>query len=123
MLSRMTKQTRERWEARIREWRESGKSAEDFAADKDYEASSLRWAVSRLGSEEKAREATATEVQSRPRGTSIATPRFAPVHVRRTAATSAEMVVEVGGAQIRVARGMDMALLGDVVHALRGGNR
>lgn len=123
MLSCMTKQTREQWEARIREWLESGKSAEEFAANKDYKASSLRWAVSRLGSEKVERSAMATAVHSRPGETSIAMPRFAPVHVTRPVATSAEMVVEVGGAQIRVTRGADMALLRDVVRALQGGER
>jgi hypothetical protein len=32
--------------------------------------------------------------------------------------TDAEMIVEVGPARIRVARGVDVALLGDVVRAL-----
>jgi hypothetical protein len=35
----------------------------------------------------------------------------------------AEMTVEVGGARIRVTRGVDMGLLGDVVRALQGGSR
>jgi hypothetical protein len=49
---------------------------------------------------------------------------FAPVRVRRSAVPPlGEMVVEVGGARIRVFRGADMTLLGEVVRALQGGGR
>ncbi len=129
----MTKHTREKWAARAREWRESGKSAEDFVADKDYEASSLRWAVSQLGAEKvrpSAPNAAAEAPVGRPRSAGqrtssakAAAPRFAPVRVKRSPAAAAEMVVEVGGARIRVARGADMALLSEVVRALQGGAR
>jgi hypothetical protein len=34
-----------------------------------------------------------------------------------------DVVVEVGGARIRVGRGADLALVGDVVRALQGGVR
>jgi hypothetical protein len=44
----MTKHTRDKWAERIREWKESGRSAADFTADKDFEPSSLRWAMSQL---------------------------------------------------------------------------
>ena len=124
----MTKHTREKWAARIRDWRESGKSADDFVADKDYEAASLRWAASQLGESTalaEPKQATAA-TRRRPRASApkVPAPRFAPVRVRRSAPSAVgEMVVEVGGARIRVARGADMTLLGQVVRALQGVGR
>lgn len=126
----MTKHTRDKWAARIREWRESGKSIEDFVADKDYAASTLRWAISQLGVENDTPAAPkpppAPAVKRPTRRISpaqAAVPRFAPVRVRRRAVPDAEMVVEVGGARIRVSRGADLILLGDVVRALQAGGR
>lgn len=120
-----TKHTREKWADRVRAWRESGLSAEAFAEGKDYAASGLRWAASRL------REEAATK-QSSGRGrrmgrpaaakTSVA-PRFLPVRVRRSPAVESDVVIEVGGARIRVGRGADLALVGDVVRALQGAGR
>lgn len=128
----MTKHTREKWAARVREWRASGKSAEDFVADKDYEVSSLRWAASQVGAET-TRPVTQADAPtalvrrrvrpSRASAPKAPAPRFAPVRVRRTPAPAAELVVEVGGARIRVARGADVKLLGEVVRALQGGGR
>ena len=126
----MTKHTREKWTARIRDWRASGKSAEDFAADKDYEPASLRWAASQVGelaepAAPKQAPPAAAATRHRPRASApkVPAPRFAPVRVRRPVAPVGEMVVEVGGARIRVFRGADMTLLGEVVRALQGGSR
>lgn len=125
----MTKHTREKWAGRIRDWRASGKSAEDFVADKDYEAASLRWAASQLGESashaEPKQAAAATRRRARVASAPKAlAPRFAPVRVRRpTAPPVGEMVIEVGGARIRVARGADMTLLGQVVRAVQGVGR
>jgi len=125
----MTKHTREKWTARIRDWRASGKSAEDFAADKDYEAASLRWAASQVGALTEAavpKQAPAAATRRRPQTSApkAQAPRFVPVRVRRSAVPPlGEMVVEVGGARIRVPRGADMTLLGEVVRALQGGGR
>lgn len=132
MLTRMTKPTREKWKARLKEWRASGKSAEAFVADKDFEASSLRWAASQLG-EDAASPAIPPATSRAPAplkepadlsspGKARA-PRFAPVRVTRREAPVGEMVIEVGVARIRVARGTDLTLLGDVVRALGGGGR
>lgn len=128
----MTKHTREKWAARVREWRASGKSAEDFVADKDYEVSSLRWAASQVGAET-ARPGTPKKAPtapvrrrlrpSRASAPKAPAPRFAPVRVRRTPAPAAELVVEVAGVRIRVTRGTDITLLGDVVRALQGSAR
>lgn len=113
----MTKRTREQWAERVRQWRASGKSAEDFTADKDYAASSLRWAATQVEAE---------AAPTRPARTSSASPARAPrfVQVRtrqsKAAVAEAEVVVEIGGAKIRVTRGADVALVGDVVRALQG---
>jgi hypothetical protein len=46
-----------------------------------------------------------------------------PVRMRATAATTTEMVVEIGAVRVRVSRGFDASLLGDVVRALGGAGR
>jgi len=128
----MTEHTRTKWVERMREWRESGLSAEDFTAGKDYAAATLRWAVSQVGTETAARPAPepATRKTARRRRAAEKSapavpiaPRFVPVRVRRAEPVGADVVVEVGGARIRVTRGVDVALLGDVVRALQGGER
>lgn len=123
----MTKQTREKWAERIREWRASGLSAEEFTAGKDYEASSLRWAVSQLQDRPKPSPSTTGSVAKVPRrrpaekpsATPIPAPPFLPVRMRPSA-MPADVVVEVGVARIRVSRGADLTLVGDVVRALQG---
>jgi hypothetical protein len=130
----MTEHTRAKWVIRIREWRESGLSVEDFTAGKDYAAASLRWAVSQVVAENAAgptpAPASAPPKALRGRraakGSAVPTPlapRFVPVRMRRVEPIGAEVVVEVGGARIRVTRGVDVSLLGEVVRALQGGVR
>ena len=130
----MTKHTRAKWAERIGEWRTSGLSAEDFAAGKDYEPASLRWAASQLQPERLPRASSASrsvpKERRRRRGAELSptppseAPRFLPVRLRhRPEPALAEMIVEVGDARIRVSRGVDVALLGDVVRALQGVGR
>jgi len=128
-LSRMTKRTRAIWAKRIEEWRASGQQADEFAAGKGYEASTLRWAASRLRHEEAGptpivvprapakRRRTAQPVAPPP--SPAPPPRFLPVRMRAAAElVSGGVVVEVGSARIRVARGFDASLLGEVVRVL-----
>lgn len=120
----MTKHTREKWAERVREWRESGLTAEAFAEGKDYEASSLRWADSQLKGQKP--PGSPPRRRSGERSSAAKTgpaPRFLPVRVGRSPAAAPDVVVEVGGARIRVGRGADLALVGDVVRALQGGVR
>jgi transposase len=129
----MTKQTEARWAERIREWRESGLSAEEFAEGQDFEASSLRWAASQLQPVRTSPSMAAPRPSSkaprhRQRGEREPTspskaPRFLPVRMRGSEPLVAEMIVEVGGARIRVPRGVDASLLGEVVRALHGVGR
>lgn len=121
-----TKHTREKWAERVRAWRESGLSAEAFAEGKDYAASGLRWAASRLREEAATKQASGRgrRMTGRPAAAKASgAPRFLPVRVRRSPAVESDVVVEVGGARIRVGRGADLALVGDVVRALQGGGR
>jgi hypothetical protein len=123
----MTKETEAKWVERIREWRASGLSAEDFATSKGCKASTLCWASSLLRRAAKSPAAMTpssaeTHSRARPerrtRGSGEA-PRFLPLRTRpRTEA--AEMVVEIGAARIRVLRGFDVSLLSEVVRALGG---
>jgi hypothetical protein len=124
----MKEQTRAKWAERIRQWRDSGQSAEEFAAGKDYEASALRWAASQLREEKERLTMPLARTSGRSRVAASVVPaaagtQFMQVRVRQAEAPSAEMTVEVGGARIRVTRGVDMGLLGDVVRALQGGSR
>lgn len=126
----MTKETEARWVERIREWRASGLSAKEFAMAKGYKASTLCWAASLL--QQRTSESAlptvpvAGEVPSRARTerrrpSSSKTPRFLPVHTRAAGPSAvAEMVIEIGAARVRVVRGFDASLLGEVVRALGG---
>lgn len=105
----MTKPTREKWATQVREWRDSGLTAEAFADGKDFEASTLRSAESQL-----------KRVKAKLTSTA---PRFLAVRVAPQPAGGPEVVVEVGGARIRVGRGADLVLVVDVVRALQGGAR
>jgi hypothetical protein len=124
----MTKETEARWVERVREWRASGLSAKDFAIAKGYKASTLCWAASvlRRATESAAPTApVAGEVHSRARAerrppSSSKSPRFLPVRTRAVEAAVAEMVIEIGAARVRVLRGFDASLLGEVVRALGG---
>ena len=120
----MTKQTRDKWTDRIREWKESGLSAEEFTADKDYEPTSLRWAVSQLqgGMRSVTKMPRRARVAAKSAAKTRGAARFLPLRVVQ-AAGGPDVVVEVGGARIRVGRGADLALVGDLVRALQGGAR
>jgi hypothetical protein len=96
--------TQAKWSERVHAWRASGKSAGEFAAERGFEPTMLyRWS-SRV-----------------PRTES-------PGFVRLVAKTvsppaSAEVIVEVGAARVRVGAGFDGALLAEVVRALAGAGR
>lgn len=130
-LSRMTKETEAKWAERVRDWQASGVSAEEFAAGKGFKASSLQWAASQLrvmtarqsvsGPIAAKRHRTARAKRSKESLAEV--PRFLPVRARAARTSSGEVLVEVGSAQIRVTRGFDASLLGEVVRALGGGAR
>lgn len=106
-------ETDEKWAERIRQWRESGKTAEEFASGQPFKASTLKWraAIMRRSSQGGGRD------QRRPAGGSI---RLARVVTRKRGPEQggAGLVVEVSGARIAVSRGFDAQLLAEVVRVL-----
>jgi hypothetical protein len=106
-----------------------GSRPSEFAAGKDYEASALRWAASQLREEKERPTIPLARTSRRHRVAASVVPaaasaqQFMQVRVRQAEPACAAMTVEVGGARIRVTRGVDMGLLGDVVRALQGGSR
>lgn len=125
----MTKGTREKWATRIREWRDSGLSAEEFTSGKDYAASRLRVAASQLEAQktqkvpaESVGSSTTSAASEAPSRSASKAPRFVALRTSGTSSGS-EVVVEVGGAHVRVSRGMALRLLGEVVRALQGVGR
>jgi len=110
MLARMTS-TEAKWADRVREWRASGKTAEEFAGAFDFEASTLRYWASRLktGAERTASPVLAQVVRKR---THLASSRAA------AESPSQEVEVVIGAARIIVRRGFDVDLLRQVAAAL-----
>ena len=92
-------------EREVQGWRSSGLTAGQYAARRGYSVASLmRWA-----------KAAPAEV-----GATGAAPRFVQLLVA-TSPRSSVLVVEVGGARIRVEPGFDAEHLRAVVAALAGG--
>lgn len=89
------------WTERVVAWRASGETVAEFAAGKGFAASTLKCWAGRLRRKDRR--------------------KFVPV-VRRPRAVLAptELLIEIGGARVRVAPGFDAALLADVVRALGG---
>lgn len=117
----MKEATRTAWSARVAEWKQSGKTADEFAADKPYKGSTLVWRAWQLrrGKTDGARK---ERVRARPMSNRTA-PEIKLVEVVRRAPkkpTTSGVAVEVVGARISVDRGFDPTLLREVVQALRG---
>lgn len=111
MLARMTS-TQAKWAERVRDWRASGKTAEEFAGSLDYKASTLRYWASHLktSAEKPASPILAQVVRRRARSASSRPPAASP-----------EVEVLIGTARIVVRRGFDVQLLRDVAAALASG--
>src|SRR5258707_12078269 len=96
--------TDEKWLERIQQWKESGKTAEDFAAGQPYKASTLKWRAAEL---RRSAEGGARYGKGRAPAGSI---RLARVVSRGRAGTmqgESGLVVEVSGARISLSRGFD----------------
>ena len=93
------------WSDRVRAWRASGETANQFAEGKGFAGSTLRFWATRL----KAAPAPAM-------------PRIVQLVTRR-AEVASELLVEVGAARVRVQRSFDHELLIEVVAALSGTSR
>ena len=115
----MKAETEALWSERVEEWRESGKSAPDFAADKPYAGSTLQWAASRL--KRGARRGRKRRVSAEGASVAREIPMAKVVRRSRRDTPIADVVIEIAGARIAVRQGFDVALLGEVVRALREG--
>ena len=89
------------WAERVRAWRESGRTAREFALGKSYSDKLLQWWASELARRER----------RKPAGVKLA-------RVVRLPAPCAPLTVSIGAARIEIRSGFDAALLRDVVHAL-----
>jgi hypothetical protein len=100
-------ETEAKWAERVREWRASGKTAEEFVEGREFKASTLRVWASTLRRKEGARPAASKAGAS-----------FLRVVSRPAAPPSLE--VAVGHARVLVRPGFDAALLRQLVEALGG---
>ena len=92
------------WRERVQAWRDSGKTAKQFAESGGFATGTLRWWASRVAPVEK--------------------PRFVQLVPKRAVGTApSELVVDVAGARICVRPGFDAKLLADVVRALSKGSQ
>ena len=112
--------TEAKWKDRVTAWRASGKTADAFAADGDFEASTLRYWASRL----KSRKAEPPIAGAPPKST-VAMARVVRRHDHAASAVARrreddELVVVIGTARIALSRGFDPGLLREVVAALGG---
>jgi hypothetical protein len=114
MFLRMSKTAQERaeereamWKERVRQWKESGKTAKEFASKNGCSPSALHWWARWFAK--------------------IEAPGFLRLVPKSAAAASggatSTVTVEVHGAQIKVVPGFDPTLLAQVVQALDGGAR
>ena len=115
----MRAETEAAWAERIEDWRKSGKTAEEFAADKPYKGSTLQWAASRLrATPGRKKRRQVSGVGGRSEAKEI---HLAKVVRRERQDEPAALSVEVAGARIAVRRGFDPVLLCAVVRALKEG--
>lgn len=112
----MTK-TDAKWLERIRQWKESGKTAEEFAEGQPFKAATLKWrdAEQRRAAKGGARYGKATVDSD-----AVSFARVVPVRRREVTPDGpcASLTLEVGGARISLSRGFDQELLTEVVRAL-----
>jgi hypothetical protein len=110
-------ETEAAWAERVEEWRRSGRTAEEFAADKAYAGSTLQWAASRLRARTPGRRKQ-REV-SDGRCDAAKGIHLAKVVRRARRDESAGLSIEIAGARIAVRLGFDPVLLCAVVRALK----
>jgi hypothetical protein len=116
----MKAETEAVWAERVEQWRGSGKTAPEFAADKPYASSTLQWAASRLRQTGRGGRKRRIARAGRTPDAGIELTKVVRRRERVAVTAAEDMVLEVAGARIAVRRGFDAALLCDVVQALRG---
>ena len=105
--------TKEEWEERVREWKESGESAAGFATGKGFSVSSLRNWATQLSSAPTPRARQWVQLVRKEHATG-------PVTAAAATRASSSLVVEIGEARVRVEAGFDRVLLVQVLRALGG---
>jgi hypothetical protein len=109
-------ETEAKWVERLREWQDSAKTAEEFAAGKPFKASTLKWWRTQLRRREKAGGPTQGRTKAIPMARVI---RRAGPRAPTTSAVGGDgMAVEISGARISIGRGCDLEFLAKVVRAL-----
>lgn len=129
-------ETEAKWIERVEQWRAGGKSAEEYAQGRGFEASTLRYWASRLktkppqGTIPPTSSVVAAETSAEPtrrdalrivriRRSKVSVPTEA-VRPRPANLANAAVWIAIGAARIEVRRGFDRGLLLDVVDALGG---
>ena len=107
--TRMT-ETETKWSERVRGWRASGKSAEEYAEGRGFKGCTLRYWASNL------RRVAPATAEALPGPARVPMLRV----VRRATSIPATIEVAVGGARVVVREGFDGALLRQVIAALGG---
>jgi hypothetical protein len=100
--------TEQKWAERVHGWRESGLSASDYTAGREFSAGGLRHWAYRL----KKRGLPAAETETK-QSTTVRVAR-----VERIAAPTAALVIEVGPARLLVPSGADAETLKATIAAL-----
>lgn len=109
-------ETEAKWVERLKEWQDSGRTAEEFAAGKPYKASTLKWWRTQLQRHQKVGGPTRERAQAIPMARVV---RRAGPRAPTTSAVGGDgMVVEISGARISIARDCDLEFLTKVVRAL-----
>jgi hypothetical protein len=141
-LSRMTR-IEAKWLERVREWKDSGLTAEEFVEGKQYRASTLvrrswqqkrnpKLKVATVGLETVEETSHRSGRKQTRSGSASRRPSMRSLPIAKVVRRAATMqsaaptpegpgiVVEIGLARIKLAAGFDLALLKDVVRALQG---
>lgn len=102
------------WVERIKEWKESGLRAEEFAKGKDFRAKTLVWWSSELKRRAKRVGATKSKGREVTQPVKVARVVVAP----REVGSGSHLELRIGKVALSVQRGFDRELLAQVVSAL-----
>jgi hypothetical protein len=99
------------WARRVAEWRASGLTSTAFCAGQDFTPGGLRNAAHQVDREARARTKSTVHVARVVRASVALEPRAMPV-------AESTLVVELGGARVRVGRGFDRETFAAVLEVL-----
>jgi hypothetical protein len=106
--------TKSKWAARVREWKASGLTGEEYAEGKGYAGATLRWWCSRLRRDQGGGQVVP---QTTAPTSHVRMARVVRAHAMRDTGL---LTVRVGTAAVEVRAGFDGGLLRAVVEALGG---